>query len=96
MTTNAMTAWMNTGLDAWFLGLESSMVIGLRLAKMSHGGAPAANEMSLMVTEKMQSGIDLASAFATGKLGSTPIAGARGAINHYRKKVAANRRRLTR
>ncbi len=96
MYDKALGAWFRAGMDFWSLGLESSAVIGLRIAKISAGGDAGSKEAMLMVAEKMQSTADLAADLMTGRLGATPLSGTTGVVRHYRRKVAANRRRLTR
>ena len=81
--------WMRLGMNAWALGLESSAVIGLRTLKIAAGGAEAEAETRRMVWEKMER-----MAFAGG-LGATPQRAAARTVAHYRRKVRANRRRLT-
>lgn len=56
---------------------------------MALGGAAAFREASLMMTEK-------ATAFAQAAAKVAAGATARSVVNGYRKKVRANRRRLTR
>ena len=84
--------WIKIGFDAWWLTLEASSVIGLRALKLAAGGASAAAESRRMVSEKIAAGLAL-----TGKLGmSRP--GPRAAattLSHYRRRVRANRKRLT-
>ncbi|WP_213980674.1 hypothetical protein [Sphingomonas sp. dw_22] len=87
--------WAGAGLDAWALGMEASTVIGLRLAKMAMGGPAARSEAWLMLSEKMQAATELQTALVTGQLGATPLAGTRKVLRHYRRKVKANRRRLS-
>jgi hypothetical protein len=74
--------------DAGMLALESQQVIGLRVAKLLRGGAGAKKEATTMVTEKM-----LAAGVTGAKLamGGSP----RSVIRQYRRKVRANRKRLT-
>lgn len=86
--------WWRAGSDAWLLTFEASTVIGMRLATMATGGKAADTEARLMVAEKVQAGWELQSALVTGRLGKTPLAGARNTVRHYRGKVAANRHRL--
>jgi hypothetical protein len=71
------------------LGLESNHVIGLRVAKLMRGGKAAQREARRMVTEKV---------LAAAKAGTTLIAGASGdkIVEQYRRKVAANAKRLSR
>lgn len=86
--------WFGAGMDAWSLGMEASTVIGMRAARMARGGAGAEDEAQRMVSEKMQSVFELQMAMMTGHLGTTPLAGTRKVIRHYRRKVKANRKRL--
>lgn len=89
-------AWMRAGIDAWSLGVESSLVVGLRMAKFATGGDPLGHEARRMVSEKVESAIELQTALVTGALGTTPLAQAGGVMRHYKRKVSANRRRLGR
>lgn len=86
--------WMRAGIDAWSLGVESSMVMGLRMAKFASGGDPLGREARMMVAEKMESLVELQTALMSGRLGVTPLAQANGMMRHYKRKVSANRRRL--
>ncbi|RYD81734.1 MAG: hypothetical protein EOP61_42675 [Sphingomonadales bacterium] len=81
------------GWDAWALGMESSAVMGLRIARIAMGGPAAGEEAQRMVAEKMQSALELQSALVTGRLGATPLAATRKTLRHYRRKVKANRQR---
>jgi hypothetical protein len=71
------------------LGLESNRVIGLRIAKLMRGGKAAQREAQRMVSEKV---------LAAAKAGTSLMAGASGdkVLQQYRKKVAANAKRLSR
>lgn len=79
------------------LVFESNMVIGLRMMTLAAGGAKATSEMQLMTVEKLQAAsavmIDNAFALASGK--SMEAIG-RSTVAHYRRKVRANHRRLSR
>lgn len=79
------------------LAFESNMVIGLRMMTFAAGGAKATSEMQLMTAEKLQAAsavmIDNAFALASGK--SMESIG-RSTVAHYRRKVRANHRRLSR
>jgi hypothetical protein len=74
---------------AFMLALESNRVITLRMMKLAAGGAAAQTEARLMVSEKvseaMAAGITLMSGGSHAKI-----------INQYRRRVAANARRLRR
>lgn len=82
-------------LDTWALGFEASTVIGLRMMKLAAGGAAAQAEAQLMVGEKVAAGITLPMLAITGHLGASPPAIASGSLTHLRRKVRANRRRLS-
>jgi len=87
--------WIKIGFDAWTLAWEASAVIGLRGMKMAAGGAAAQAELSRMVSEKVEAAAVLQAKALTGGLGYTQEQGARKTLTHYRKKIRANRRRLT-
>lgn len=95
MTRWPYAGWATAGLDAWVLGMESAAVIGLRAAKIAGGGDVDGRETQLMIAEKMASIVELQTAMMTGGLGMTPLAGSQAVLRHYKRKVAANRRRLT-
>lgn len=71
------------------LALESNRVIALRWMKLLLGGGKARREAELMVSEKIEAAIH-----ASGQL----LAGASGdeIIRRYRRRVAANAKRLGR
>jgi len=76
----------------WFvvtlLALESSEVIGLRVAKLSGGGVDAQHEAHLMVSEKIDAVVDAGVRLLCGATAST-------VINRFREHVAANVERLS-
>jgi len=90
-----MHPWLHIGLDAWALGIEASSVITLRTMKIAAGGAAAESESRRMVTEKVDAGVGLGLKALTGALGFTVPGIAARSISHYRRRVRANRRRLT-
>ncbi len=77
----AMLNWM-------LLALESNRVIELRIAKLMRGGKAAQREALRMVSEKM---------LAAAKTGTSLMAGASAdqIVEQYRRKVAANVKRLS-
>ena len=89
--------WLRLWLDLWRLGAEAQSVMALRLMRLAAGGAVAQREAIRMVTEKGtaagSAGLVAVTALATGK--SQQAAG-RKALSQYRKRVGANRRRLSR
>jgi hypothetical protein len=76
-------------LNWLMLALESNRVIGLRLAKLMRGGKGAQREAKRMVREKIQ---------AAAKARASLMAGASSdeIVRQYRKRVAANAKRLGR
>lgn len=89
-------AFFNLGLEMTRLASEAQAVIALRLARISMGDASAGTEMVRMVTEKAlaagEAGMHVAAAAATGQLDNA----ARDVVTIYRRRVRANRRRLSR
>jgi hypothetical protein len=81
--------WMRLATDASMLAIESQQVIALRIMKLALGGPTASHEANRMVTEKVIAFGEAAAKVATGAPTGDVIKG-------YRKKVRANRRRLTR
>lgn len=80
--------WFQLTVQASLLTLEAQQVTGLRMIKLSAGGGAASREARKMVDEKI---------LAFGEAG---LKAARGAapltlISGYRRKVRANRRRLS-
>lgn len=77
------------------MGLEAQEVIALRMMKWATGGDLQGHEAQRMVTEKaaamMQTQFDVAQAMLTGSMEHTPGR----AVARYRRKIRANRRRLT-
>lgn len=87
--------WTSLAFDAWSLGLEASSVIALRTMKLAAGGTAAQAEAQLMVSEKVTAGMMLPMLAMTGQLGATGPAIASKSLAHLRRKVRANRRRLS-
>jgi hypothetical protein len=79
--------WAGMAWNAWAMGLEASSVIGLRAAAQA--------EINLMVGEKVTAAMTLPMLAMTGQLGANPTAVAARSLTHLRKKVRANRRRLS-
>ena len=88
-------ASMSYGFDLARLGMESWMVIGLRMAKLAAGGPAATLEAQRMVAEKSAAAVEAqmaaGMAFAAG---ATSEATQRKVLAGYRRRVRANRARL--
>ena len=96
MRRNDALKWMEIAGSAAVLGMESAAVIGLRFAGAAAGGPKALDEAWLMWSEKVNAFVELQTRLVTGSLGSTPAGAVSSTLKHYRRKVAANRRRLSR
>lgn len=95
MRRSRANPWIGIGFDAWRLGVEASTVVGLRTLRLAQGGEAARLEAERMLNEKVEAGIALQSLAMTGGLGLTPARASARTLAHYRRKVSANRRRLT-
>ena len=83
--------WPELMLDTWLLGAEAGAVVWLRSARIMLGGEAARLEIERMVSEKVAANL----ALMPKLIGSDSAeAMAARALAHYRKPVAANRRRL--
>lgn len=96
MRNNEALEWMEVAAETAALGMESAAVIGMRLAGAASGEQRAAAEAWRMYSEKVVALAELQTLFFTGALGTTATGAARKTLKHYRRKVAANRRRLGR
>jgi hypothetical protein len=70
------------------LALESSEVIGLRVAKLAGGGVDAQHEAHLIVSEKIEAVFEASARLMSGVTVINVISG-------FREQVAANARRLS-
>ena len=87
--------WSALGFDAARLGFEAQAVMLLRLARMATGSL-AHGEPQRMVGEKMAALAEAQVAATFGLAsGRNSSAVARQVVGIYRKRVRANRRRLT-
>jgi hypothetical protein len=89
--------WLSIGLKAWQTALEAQSVMALRMLRLAAGGARAEAEASRMVTEKiLAAGEAQVTTVAPAMRGQKKHVVAGNALNVYRKRVRANRRRLSR
>ena len=88
-------SWFQLSWDMMQLTVEANSVIALRTMKMATGGAGANEEVSLMVSEKVQAAMDVQFELATSILAGR-VDGPAKAVALYRRRVRANRKRLTR
>ena len=94
MKPSEQNAWLKLGVDAWTLGLQATHVIGLRTARIAGGGPAAGLEAWLMLSEKWQAATEIQADLLTRGAGASPVATTRRALAVYKRKVAANDRRL--
>lgn len=88
--------WMTFSIQAARLGWEAHSVIMLRMIRLARGGATARAEANLMVAEKADTlaRAQLAAASATISGASAPKV-ANSVLKVYRKRLRANKRRLS-
>lgn len=91
----AKNPWLDLTFRAFQLGAEAQTVMALRMMKLAAGGSAAAAESQLMVTEKLEAAATAQAHLAVGLMTGSGAQGARRAVAHYRRKVRANRRRLS-
>ena len=88
-------SWLRLSLNLWQAGLEAQQVIGLRLAMLMSGNAAAPAELSRMVPEKIAAALEAQQAAANAVLtGNAALIPSR-TIALYRRKMRANRKRLS-
>jgi len=75
--------------DVAMLAAEAQQVIWLRFLKLAAGGPQAPREAQRMMTEKVQTAAQVAAGIMMGDA-ATKV------VKRYRKKVRANKRRLSR
>ena len=93
---NPYGAWFALATDSWRLALEAQGVVALRLAKLAAGDAAAALEAQRMVAEKMLAAGEIQAMTASALLAGRGRGAPKKAVAHLRRKVRANRRRLSR
>ena len=92
-----LNPWLALSFKAFQLGIEAQSVVALRMMRLASGGVGTQAEMGRMVVEK-------ASAVAEAQFAATTAAAAGNkdhviaekALKVFRKRVRANRQRLSR
>jgi hypothetical protein len=92
-----LNPWLTLSFKAFQLGIEAQSVVALRMMRLASGGAGTRVEMGRMIQEK-------AAAIAEAQFAATAAAVAGNkdhviagkALKVFRKRVRANRRRLSR
>ncbi len=88
--------WYALGWQTWMLGLEASSVVAARMFKFAAGGDEARIELDKAVSEKVEAGPQLQAKLLALGPAVTPATAVKTALNVYKGKVTANRRRLSR
>jgi hypothetical protein len=92
-----LNPWLALGMKAFQLTVEAQTVIALRMLRLAAGGARMEAEAARMVSEKvLAAGEAQAAATAAAMRGSKSHVVAGKVLRAYRKRVKANRRRLSR
>jgi hypothetical protein len=94
MTSERDNSWLHLAVDAFSLAVESGEVIGLRLARAFSGRFDIGDEAVRMVVEKACAACDAAAVVADNLATGDAHEAAAGALAVYRRRVAANQRRL--
>lgn len=88
-------ALASMALQGAMLTFEAQQVIGLRLAKVALGGPDVQRETELMLTEKLDTMAESGRLMMQATFGGKKDLGAADVMQLYRRKVRANRRRLS-
>ena len=93
----AWNEWCALSLRTARLGWEAQSVIALRLMRLATSGPGSQAEARRMVTEKVAAVVEAQAAVVTATIeGAKGHRVAKKALGVYKKRVRANRRRLTR
>jgi hypothetical protein len=89
-------SWWDLSWATWQMTLEAQEVIALRMMKFASGGDLGGHEALRMVTEKAQTAMQAQFGIAQAMMSGSPENATGHALALYRRKIRANRRRLTR
>ncbi|MGE4480792.1 hypothetical protein [Acidocella sp.] len=100
MSGNSLFDWpdltlANLTAQGTMLAFEAQQVVALRLTKLAMGGPDVPREAALMVAEKMQALQESGALMLHAALDGKKHMNAPEIVQLYRKKVRANRRRLS-
>jgi hypothetical protein len=88
--------WLELSLKAVQMGMEAQSVIALRMLRLATGGARMEGEASRMVTDKVSAAEAQAVAAVSALSGRSPHVVVSKAPRIVKKRVRANKRRLSR
>jgi len=92
---SSLFPWAGMAFQGAMLAIEAQQVIALRLAKIAAGGAAGKRESELMVAEKVEAMTDAGGLMFKAALVGKHDLDADKVVQLYRRKVRANRRRLS-
>jgi hypothetical protein len=92
-----LNPWLDLTFKTMQLGFDAQNVIALRMMRFAAGDAGALNEVGRMVVEKVTAGIEAQTTMASGIImGQKDTVVADKVLRGLRKRVRANKRRLSR
>lgn len=89
------TTLANLTVQSAMLAWEAQQVVALRLAKLAKGGPDSGQEAMLMVTEKLRAMQESGALLMQGVIKGDKHFNVPEVLQLYRKRVRANRRRLS-
>ena len=90
----ALFPWIDMAFQGAMLAIETQQVIALRLAKIALGGPDVQRETELMVSEKVSAMVEGGQMMMQAAI-SGDTGGSDRVVRLYRRKVRANRKRLS-
>jgi hypothetical protein len=91
-----LNPWFKLAYETAWLGFDAQRVITLRLMRLATGGASGQAEAERMMSEKPAALVEAQMAAAGALAVGNSAAAARKVLAVYKKRVRANKRRLSR
>lgn len=88
-------SWLGLSLNTWQAGMEAQQVIALRLGRLLGGGPAAWAEANRMTSEKIAAAYEAQTAATLAVLTGQGTTAPARTVALYRRKMRANRKRLT-
>ncbi len=89
------SSWLRLSLDVWQASLEAQQVIGLRLSLVAGGSDGVLAELGRMAAEKMSAAVEAQHAAVVAALTGNAVLIPLQTVAIYRRKMRANRKRLS-
>ena len=93
-STTSLFPWAEMAFQSTMLAIEAQQVIALRLSKIAMGGPDVRRETNLMMSEKIAAMVEGGQMMMTAAV-SGDSRGSGRVVRLYRRKVRANRKRLS-